>query len=781
MLAAAQRIYCSVTILCNATHGGWVMSSNPTVVDLTQASPVDRAVIGGKAAVLAELSAAGFPVPPGFVVTTAALADPQLDVRLTAAVEGLGGGWFAVRSSGAAEDLPDASYAGLYETYLNVPAGALGAAVRACFAAASSERVTAYHQRQGGATAAMAVLVQVMVDPVAAGVAFTAHPVTGDRDPTVVTAVAGLGDPLVSGEATGEEWTVTAGRTVMTRPGGGRALADAQAEAVAELARRVADRYDGRPQDVEWAIDRAGGLWLLQARPMTAVPEPVSWTPPVPGLWMRNFRLGEWLPEAVTPLFATWLLPALENGYLDGMHGTVGVRVPFRYALVNGWYYNATPIPSPRLLAKVLGQGRGRAVKILFNALIRVSRDPAAADRAVLSELERTWRDRQLPGYRRLVESAEAEVDTAPPQRLTELVDALGREAGIYLWYLAIVGGSAWKMEACLTRFARQHLVDVLPDSEGGAQVLLRGLPGAQPVTAGHAVQSVDWYHPVAAELATGHPALAADRHRQLAEQRNVGEQRCRAALANRPRLVADFDRLLQVNQRYAVIREEQAREFTLAWPVLRACAARLGRHLVNLGAIEQPDDIYFCTREEVNTAISGGPSQLSATVDERRARWQRQRRLAAPLTLGRPPRLVGDVIDRAVQQARSTIETPEGALVGHPASAGRATGTVAIVHGPEDFDAFADGQVLVAKATAPAWTPLFARAAAVVTDGGTLAAHASLVAREYGVPAVVGTGDATQRLRPGQLVTVDGNAGTVTLHTQPVMPASGAGEPGRP
>jgi pyruvate,water dikinase len=88
-------------------------------------------------------------------------------------------------------------------------------------------------------------------------------------------------------------------------------------------------------------------------------------------------------------------------------------------------------------------------------------------------------------------------------------------------------------------------------------------------------------------------------------------------------------------------------------------------------------------------------------------------------------------------------------------------------VHGPEDFDAFTDGQVLVARATAPAWTPLFARAAAVVTDGGTLAAHASLVAREYGIPAVVGTGDATRRLRPGQLVTVDGTAGTVTPHDQ--------------
>jgi rifampicin phosphotransferase len=98
-----------------------------------------------------------------------------------------------------------------------------------------------------------------------------------------------------------------------------------------------------------------------------------------------------------------------------------------------------------------------------------------------------------------------------------------------------------------------------------------------------------------------------------------------------------------------------------------------------------------------------------------------------------------------------------------------RPTGPVRIVQGPQDFGWFRDGDVLVAKATAPAWTPLFARAAGVVTDGGSLAAHASLVAREYGIPAVVATGDATVRLHPGQLVTVDGSTGTITPHTEPI------------
>jgi hypothetical protein len=327
-----------------------------------------------------------------------------------------------------------------------------------------------------------------------------------------------------------------------------------------------------------------------------------------------------------------------------------------------------------------------------------------------LSDLELQWRDTQYPRYRKLVADAAADAETATPPRLAELVDIVGREAGIYLWYLAVVGGSAWKMEACLTRFARQHLAEALPQQDGGAQVLLRGLPGTQPLAVPHAVQSVDWYHPVAGELPSDQPLSATvdGRHRELAEQRAAAEQRSRKLLADRPRVLSDFDRLLEVTQRYAVIREEQARDFTLGWPVLRTCARRLGQYLTGLGVIERPDEVFFCTRNEINSALADIRAPISA-VDQRCELWQRQRRLSAPLTLGRPARLIGDVIDRAVQEARGAAEPAEGVILGHPASAGRATGPVHIVYGPDDFAAFGDGDVLVAKATSPAWTPLFA------------------------------------------------------------------------
>jgi pyruvate,water dikinase len=743
------------------TSAAWLL----TLVDAGTA----REIVGGKAAVLGELADLGWPVPCGFVVTGSALADPDLSASLTAAAAECHATRFAVRSSSVAEDLPDASYAGLYETFLEVEVEGLPEAVRRCFAAAQAGRVLTYHQRRGsaGTRPAMAVLVQAMVDARAAGVAFTAHPVTGDREQTVVTAVAGLGEALVSGERVGEEWTATAGRRpVCTRQQTPEVLDQQRAAQVVELAARVAAHYD-KPQDIEWAMDTGDRLWLLQARPMTALPDqPQSFTAPGPGLWMRNFRLGEWLPEAVTPLFGSWLLPELERGYLDGMQSCIGVRVPFRWALIHDWYYTAPPEVSTRLLSRVVLRGRARAVRTLFNALFRVGRDPVAADRAVLSGLYQRWRDEQLPRYRALVKAAEAELATANAVRVGELVTGIAREAGTYMWFLAVVGGSAWKIEAALDRFCRRHVGAALGD--GGTQVLLRGLGAAPPdVAPQYAVQSLDWYHPVAAEMesiAIDHDELAS-RHRRLVAERETATAACRDALPSQPACLAEFDALLSVAQRYAQIREEQARDLTIGWPLLRDCARCLGAELVARGVVSDPGDLFFCTKPQVDAALAGHTALLSDAADRRRDRWERDRRLVAPVTIGRPPRLVGDVIDNAVRAAR-TGRPADDALVGHPASAGHATGPVRIVHGPEDFSAFRAGDVLVARATSPAWTPLFARAAAVVTDGGTLAAHASLVAREYGIPAVVGTGDATSRLRTGQIVTVDGAAGVVTTDT---------------
>lgn len=762
-------------------------ASQPAVVELVDAVGLPRDLVGGKVGPLARLAAGGFPVPAGLVVTTAAwlLPPEQMAAQITAALEGMwaGGERFAVRSSAAAEDSADASYAGQYESYLDVPAERVLHAVEQCRQAAAARRVSVYRSR--GATVepeqvtgtgsgddrlpSIAVLIQPMVPAAAAGVAFTANPLTGDRHETVVAAVRGLGERLVSGEAVGDEWVVRDGTATPQRIAE-HAITAGQAAAIAALAAEVAVVIGGGPQDIEWGWEPAGHggrLVLLQARPMTALPDPMDWSPPGPGLWMRNFRLGEWLPDPMTPLFADWLLPLLENGYLDGMRDSIGAAIPFPYATVNGWYYNTTPRPAPAMLLPAVVGSRGRLVLVLYQALFNVSRNPAAADRAVLGDLHRRWKGLELPAYRRLVDDGEKQVATAAPADLVRIIDQVGRTAGRQLWFLAIVGGSAWKMEARLTAFADRHLPRLMvaggPLSDG-VQMLLRGLDGIDTHPPPYAVASVDWYRPTLGETSSA-PRSHPSRQEAVGAQRQTAEAACLTALRTAPRQREQFIELLQVTRRYAVIREQQARDLTLGWPLLRACALQLGKQLVATGILTSTEQVFFLTHAELTTDTC----DKVFTASRRRDRWEAQRRQLAPLTLGTPNRLIGDPVFRAVEKARrGTPDTDADTIIGQPASAGRAAGQVRVLTDPTDLEALQPGEVLVAPATTPSWTPLFATAAAVVTDSGALTAHASIVAREYGIPAVVGTGNATRRLHTGQHVLVNGTAGTVTVTPAP-------------
>jgi phosphoenolpyruvate synthase/pyruvate phosphate dikinase len=271
----------------HAQHSGGHTRRDPLVVGLAEARALDVAEIGAKAANLARLAAVGFPVPAGLVVTPAAEERWEEALpHLLEAAGALGVGRFAVRSSGTSEDLEDASFAGQYETILGVPFDGLPEAVRSVFVSADASRVSAYQEAQGEASAGdrrprMAVLVQAMVGADAAGVAFTANPLTGERGEVVITAVRELGERLVSGAAVGDEWVVRDGEAVCKRADEG-AISAGQAANIAALARRVEEHFES-PQDIEWAIS-ASRLYLLQARPMTALPEPVDWTPPHPGL-----------------------------------------------------------------------------------------------------------------------------------------------------------------------------------------------------------------------------------------------------------------------------------------------------------------------------------------------------------------------------------------------------------------------------------------------------------------------------------------------------------------
>jgi phosphohistidine swiveling domain-containing protein len=238
-------------------------------------------------------------------------------------------------------------------------------------------------------------------------------------------------------------------------------------------------------------------------------------------------------------------------------------------------------------------------------------------------------------------------------------------------------------------------------------------------------------------------------------------EARARAALGADPARLARFERALAEAQRFDRVREEQAREFTLAWPVMRAAVLRLGDSLAAARRIEAPDDVHFLRRDEVARALDGDTPDLRLLVHERRAAWERQRGLVPPLLLGTVPPMLARILDDDLSAIRGPLDDA-AALVGVPASGGFAVGAARVVRGPDEFDRVQPGDVLVASMTTPAWMPLFDRVVAVVTDNGGVGAHASIVAREYGIPAVVGLGDVTARLRDGEPIEVDGGAGTV-------------------
>jgi phosphohistidine swiveling domain-containing protein len=719
---------------------------------LSDVGMVDAAEVGGKAAGLGELIAVGARVPDG-VVLIAAAAEMTVNEReplLRAAAEELGAGPFAVRSSGVSEDGAEASYAGMYETVLNVSADELTAATDRSISSAGAARVAAYTPASHGTDGRLAVIIQRMVAPAAAGVVLTADPITGDRRSTVISAVRGIGDRLVSGEAVGDEWVVV-GRDATPRRQPEHALNRRQAIQVASEARRIAAAR-GAPQDIEWAIDADGTLWILQARPMTALPREVSWDPPAAGAFTRTFRFGEWISEPVTPLFESWLLTAMENRLHALLEELLGERDPRPYhVVVNGWYYYSINWLSPRVFARNLPGTlwhlirSPRRVAGLFPATVRHS----------VPILEREWREDLQPRYRAAVAAARSQVESLPVTQLPALIDELADLSGEYFTSIAALAGGAFKIEIMLAGFYRRHLASSL----GGSHLpLVAGF--APPADAGpHAVVSLDWWHapsPLAETAAT-----ATERHAAVVETRRAAEEVAYRALTSSPRRLRAFRKLLADTQHLAAVREEQVPGLTIGWPIMRRAVLRIGETLAARGVIADPDDVFFLTRDEALSALEGTDLSPTVNVAERRARRDEQGELVAPLMVGRMTRMM-DWLWEKMPRLVGAVPSDTALVSGTPASPGRATGSVRVVRGPRDFDQLQPGEILVAPLTAPAWTPLFTRAAGIVTDVGSLASHASIIAREYGIPAVVGCGDATARLRTGMRVTVDGSTGNV-------------------
>ena len=863
---------------------------------------IDRA--GGKGANLGELVRAGFPVPPGFVVTTNAYAafvdanglgpailelagrpapDPAaleataaeirrrfvagtipepLGREIVRAYDGLGAGRaVAVRSSATAEDLAEASFAGQQDTYLNVRGPeALLAAVRSCWASLWTGRAMAYRARQGidPATVRLAVVVQELVDADAAGVMFTANPANGRRDEVVIGAAWGLGEAVVSGAVTTDDLVVAKGsgevrsrtvaeKAVMTvRVDGGTAeqpvpearrgravLDDPAAAALAALGARI-EAHFGAPQDIEWA--RSGdGFAIVQSRPITALPEPegpppTDWSVPGPAAYYFRASIVEQLPDPLSPLFADLAdgavtrslerlmrefmgsgalrdgdigLPTI-NGYAYYRYSRAGlIRVTLRTpaalrlftasgarSSVGRWRDDA----HPRYVATV-ARWAGRATDTLDAGallagaveLLEAGCEYYTAVQAIIP-LAASSEVLFSAFYDRLVRRP----GDPPAERFLLGFDSRPIEAEKSLWDLAAWTRSHPALAAALGSQPSAAIVDAFhaaslpaPDVDRESWDGWRARFQTHLDTYGHTVYNLDFLNPVPAE----EPAPLVDALRFYLGGRgtNPYERQARAAALREreaaaaaarldPARRAAFLRLLRWAQGLAPVREDALADVGLAWPRMRGLLLELGRRLAAAGVIAQPDDVFWLRRDEIAAAPAAAPD-LRAVVEERKLVWRGQRRATPPQVL---PRVGWLKALEGLMPAGAEDQTGD-VIRGTGASRGQVTATARVIAGPREFGRLQPGDVLVASITTPAWTSLFAMAGGVVTDVGGPLSHSSIVAREYGIPAVLGTGVAVDAHRLPVFDAAGGDAGSVTLVGAGQDGAAAAGDAGPP
>ena len=337
--------------------------------------------------------------------------------------------------------------------------------------------------------------------------------------------------------------------------------------AVATEARRIATERN-RPQDVEWAIDNDGTLWILQARPMTALPPQVSWEPGAPAPSRDSSAWASGLVRRSRRCSRRGCCPRIEDRMHALFQEMLGQRAPRPYhVIVNGWYFYSINFLSGAAMLRSLpgiishAVREPRAVAGVFPATVRHS----------FPIMERVWRTDVQPRYRALVAEDEARVETVPIDALPGLVDGLADAAGEYFTSIAALTGAAYKMEINLARFYQAHLRPTL----GGSHLpLVAGIkPPAAPSS--HAVSSLDWWYP---PLGGGQGAPPATDHESVVRQREAAEAAAEAVLAESPRRLRKFRQLLADSQHLVLIREEQTAELTLPWPVMRRAVQRIGR-----------------------------------------------------------------------------------------------------------------------------------------------------------------------------------------------------------
>lgn len=769
---------------------------------------------------------------------------------LRAAVEDLGG-VVAIRSSGVDEDGRDRSFAGQHESVLGVDIEGATRALKRCWASLYAPRALAYRGARGPGPGALAVLVQRLVDPRVSGVLFTINPMTGSWREMTVEAVFGLAEGLVSGQlaphwflvrrprrtprpvqrvlarlrlqtlqsethALERRWVRQGAEVVVEAvPTGARrreTLSPHDLRRVCRLGLRV-EAHLGGPQDVEWAMDDGGRLFVLQARPVTTGVAPRSHREV---LWTRRF-VGERFPDPLTPLAWSLVEPLLDHfiAYPKVQARLLGGGPALR--LVHGRVYlNASVfphlafklpgMPAPHFLLELVPPEEAASFRQRFAVMPDLD-----VYRAILRTTIEERRDRRftwnpftnpdsweafeeelvaaMPGIRR--------VPTSPEDALA-LIDAgkdlLRRYVGIHICSLLFANLADQIVEGMLALWvserakALQEALATTPPGNRTLEVNAALWALARQATAedllrldagevdGPFATALDAFLARYGQRSAASWDLFAPRWREepsrlvplLRAASGVEEDPEVRAAAQQVRFEeAQVEALAAVDgsrrgllrrgitllRRYLLLRENQRFRFEQLQDALRGQFVWLGEHLVEAGLMQTPLDVRFLTESELEALVGGGADvePLLARLARRRADFDEAHKQPAPVFLRG---------DEALPVLASTSR-----LQGSGISPGRARGRVRRVARLADGEALKPGEILVAPAVDPAWTPLFLLAGGAVLELGSRLSHGAVVAREYGVPAVVNVDGAMQHLKDGDEVTVDGTRGLVFLH----------------
>ena len=871
------------------------------VLGFEQVDKTKLALAGGKGANLGELSRiGGVRVPEGFCVTTDAYAEAvarneglvalleklsHVGAGDTEDIRGVGArirdvieaipiplgvaneiashlaalgeqGAYAVRSSATAEDLPTASFAGQQDTYLNVSGrDAVLQHVRRCWASLFTDRAITYRLQHGidHRSVQLAVVVQRMVFPVAAGVMFTADPITSNRKIVSIDAGFGLGEALVSGLANADNYKVRDGGivdkkvsaqaiAVRAAPGGGteetgigaerqsvQKLADGEILRLAGIGRSI-EAHFGRPQDIEWSfVDDT--FYIVQSRPITTIF-------PIPGprdgknhVYM-SFGHQQMMTDAMKPLGLSFFqaqlgeTPLIEAGgrfYID-LAPDLASPVGRRIVLASMGRIDPLIDRAVRDLTQrkdfMRGLARGGQRYFSMNAgyfswrlpveaiKLHLRNDPAAVPpltarhNAALEDLQRRL------GSRSGVELFESILDDLRQQMKNAVTDPRSMAVvfvGVYAlnWinkhmekWLGVKGAGdalAQSVGNNVTSEMGLALLDVA-DTVRARPTVMAALPNLADATFFAELSSMEGGDVVGRSIqdflekygmrCSGEIDITRPRWSEepstlvpviLSTVRNL-EPNARAARVERSRREAEdtqkslVDRLERLPggrrkakktlkmisrlQNFAGYREYPKYLMVRHYWILKQAMLTEASKLAERGVIQRRDDVYYLSFEEFREAVRTGHADhdLIARRSEEFEAWTR-------LT---PPRVItseGEVPAGAYEDAR----VPAGALAGIPASAGTVEGRARIVRDLTDAD-LEEGDILVTTFTDPSWTPIFLSVKGVVTEVGGAMTHGAVVAREYGLPAVVGVDGATRLIRDGQRIRVDGTEGYVEI-----------------